>query len=449
MRSARPDSRSTAPAERLPALVRELGEARARTDAIFRCVAPEALRERPIPERHRLLFYLGHLEAFDRNLLLKRLPGDCAPNALDERLAFGIDPVEGDLPTDAPEDWPSVDAMRRYAVSVRAEIDARLRGGAPDAATARVLAEEPLLDAVLEHRWMHVETLFYMLHRLDPSRLDVPPPRAGSGRAEPATERVEIPAGATTLGAPEAAGAAFGWDNERREHRVEVPAFAIDATPVSNGAMLRFLRDGGYRDRALWTDDDWSWRERARIERPSFWREHSGRTLLRRLGGDVPLPLDEPAWVSHAEARAYARSAGAELPTEAQWHRAAFGAPSDVESPFPRGDEPAEPERGNFGRPWPDATPVDAHPRGASRFGVRDLVGNGWEWTSTPFAPFPGFVPQGFYPGYSADFFDGRHWVLKGGSPVTAPRLLRRSFRNWFQPHYRHVYAAFRCVGRR
>ena len=91
-------------------------------------------------------------------------------------------------------------------------------------------------------------------------------------------------------------------------------------------------------------------------------------------------------------------------------------------------------------------TPVGAHPDGDSAFGVADLVGNGWEWTSTPFAPLPGFEAFPFYPGYSANFFDGKHFVMKGGSARTAACMLRRSFRNWFQPHYPYVYATFRCV---
>jgi formylglycine-generating enzyme required for sulfatase activity len=89
---------------------------------------------------------------------------------------------------------------------------------------------------------------------------------------------------------------------------------------------------------------------------------------------------------------------------------------------------------------------VGSHPDGDSAFGVAELVGNGWEWTSTVFAPFPGFRPHPHYPGYSAPFFDGRHYVLKGASPATAACFLRRSFRNWFQPHYPHLYAAFRLV---
>jgi formylglycine-generating enzyme required for sulfatase activity len=89
---------------------------------------------------------------------------------------------------------------------------------------------------------------------------------------------------------------------------------------------------------------------------------------------------------------------------------------------------------------------VGSSPAGASAWGAEDLVGNGWEWTSTPFAPFPGFVPMASYPEYSADFFDGRHYVMKGASPVTSSNLVRRSFRNWFYGDYAYMYATFRRV---
>jgi iron(II)-dependent oxidoreductase len=90
--------------------------------------------------------------------------------------------------------------------------------------------------------------------------------------------------------------------------------------------------------------------------------------------------------------------------------------------------------------------PVGTHPDGQSAWGLHDVAGNGWEWTTTVFAGFPGFTPIASYPEYSADFFDGSHFVLKGGSPATARELLRPSFRNWFRPRYPYVYATFRTV---
>ena len=162
--------------------------------------------------------------------------------------------------------------------------------------------------------------------------------------------------------------------------------------------------------------------------------------------GGIPLPLSWPVYVSHAEAAAYCRWAGKKLPSEAQWHRAAYGAPDGTERSYPWGETAPDRTRGNFNFESWDAGPVDAHPAGASAFGIFDLLGNGWEWTSTHFGPFPGFRAAPYYPGYSANFFDGRHFVMKGGSPQTDACMLRRSFRNWFQPRYSYVYTTFRCV---
>jgi formylglycine-generating enzyme required for sulfatase activity len=159
------------------------------------------------------------------------------------------------------------------------------------------------------------------------------------------------------------------------------------------------------------------------------------------------LPLHEswPVYVSQCEASAYARWKGRRLMTEAEFHRAAYGSPSG-ERPFPWGDDPPEYRHGNFGFQHYDPCAVGSFPEGRSAWGVHDLVGNGWEWTSTVFSPFAGFEPMGSYPQYSADFFDGKHLVTKGASPATALPLIRRSFRNWFRPNYPYVYAKFRCV---
>ena len=137
---------------------------------------------------------------------------------------------------------------------------------------------------------------------------------------------------------------------------------------------------------------------------------------------------------------------GGALPSEAQFHRAAYGTPSGEERAYPWGNGTPDPRRGNFNFDRWDPVDVMATPFGDSAFGVAQLVGNGWEWTSTAFQPFPGFQPYDCYPGYSADFFDGHHMVLKGGSPRTAAVFLRRSFRNWFRPNYPYVYATFRCL---
>ena len=160
----------------------------------------------------------------------------------------------------------------------------------------------------------------------------------------------------------------------------------------------------------------------------------------------VSLPLDWPVYVSHAEAEAYARWTGRRLPTEAEYHRAAFGTPGGQEQSYPWGETPPGPEHGNFDFARFEPVPVGSFAAGESAWGVHDLVGNGWEWTSTVFGPFAGFEPMASYPEYSADFFDGQHYVMKGASTATATELIRRSFRNWFRPNYPYVYATFRTV---
>jgi formylglycine-generating enzyme required for sulfatase activity len=152
----------------------------------------------------------------------------------------------------------------------------------------------------------------------------------------------------------------------------------------------------------------------------------------------IPLPLDWPVYVSHAEASAYARWAERALPSETQWQRAAFGV-----------DDIAVVDDVTGNSPCFDPLAVDdPNLIAPGSFPVVGMRGNGWEWTSSVFAPFAGFRPLDFYPGYSKPFFDGKHFVLKGGSVRTVASMLRPSFRNWFQPHYPYVYAGFRCVDR-
>jgi formylglycine-generating enzyme required for sulfatase activity len=160
----------------------------------------------------------------------------------------------------------------------------------------------------------------------------------------------------------------------------------------------------------------------------------------------LPLPPAWPVYVSHAEASAYARWRGGRLPTEAEFQRAAFGSRDGGERLHPWGDAEPAADRGVFDFVSWDPEPAGAHPNGASAWGVEDLVGNGWEWTSTTFGPFPGFRAMASYPEYSADFFDGEHFVMKGASPATARELLRPTFRNWFRARYPYVYATFRCA---
>jgi ergothioneine biosynthesis protein EgtB len=428
-------------------LLRRLSVARARSDELFAIVRPEAFYDRPIAERHRIAFYKGHFEAFDWNLLGRRhFALDSFEPAFDQLFAFGIDPVDGGLPGDQPGDWPTRERIESYNGRVRTALDERLAAVFAFAAGCpRELAQ--LLQVAIEHRLMHLETFAYMLHQLPPDRKIGRPADPAAPSAPIVVPRmVEIPAGTATLGLPRVAESPFGWDNEFEELAVDVPAFRMDAFPVTNREYRDFLLAGGYRDRSLWKDEDWEWLQLSGTLHPAFWVSRGEQFSFRTMFGEIPLPLDWPVYVSQAEASAYARWAGKQLPGEAEWHRASYGTPEGVDRHFPWGNQQPDASRGNFDFARWDPTPVGSFPAGASAFGVIDLLGNGWEWTSTPFGPLPGFDPFPFYLGYSANFFDGQHYVVKGGSARTAACMLRRSFRNWFQPHYPYVYATFRCV---
>ncbi|MGH9325325.1 MAG: SUMF1/EgtB/PvdO family nonheme iron enzyme, partial [Terriglobia bacterium] len=414
-------------------LFTRLEQARERTDELFRLLKPEAYYDRPIAERHRIIFYLGHVEAFDWNLLSDRaLSLKRFNSGFDHLFAFGIDPIDGGLPSDRPKDWPAIEDIRHYNQQVRSQLDGALR--------TRDFSAEPsneesslaaLLNVAIEHRLMHAETLAYMLHQLPPERKAARPLPSLTATKHAEHRMVEIPPGEATLGLPRTGD--FGWDNEFETHCVKVPAFSIDAYGVTNGDFLRFMNAGGYESRNLWTDADWNWIRQDGIRHPALWMRAGNGWHYRTMFGEVPLPMEWPVYVSYAEASAYARWVEKSLPNEAEWHRAAYGTREGPERPFAWGEYAPDDPFGNFDFHHWDPCPVDAHPAGASAFGVNDLVGNGWEWTSTVFSPFPGFKPFPFYPGYSANFFDGQHYVLKGGSARTAACLLRRPFRNWFQ----------------
>ncbi|HEV2423239.1 MAG TPA: SUMF1/EgtB/PvdO family nonheme iron enzyme [Terriglobia bacterium] len=432
-------------AQRQIEIQNRMAGSRTETDKLFDLVRPDSLYERPIPERHRLVFYLGHLEAFDWNLLREPLGLAAFHPAFDKLFAFGIDPVDGGLPSDTPSDWPSIEDVRGYNQRIRRALDAAL-WESPRTEGLQPQDHRVRLNVAIEHRLMHAETLAYLLHQLPLERKVKPSLTPFHHGAPVAPGMVEIPAGAATLGIPRGNGH-FGWDNEFEESAVDVPAFAIDRYKVTNREFLRFLEAGGYEERSLWAESDWAWRTEHNVRHPAFWLAVDGRWHLRTMFDEIGLPLDWPVYVSHAEAGAYARWAGKALPTEAQWHRAAYGTPRDKERPYPWGSKPPEaPKCGNFDFAGWDPACVNAFPEGRSAFGAEDLLGNGWEWTASVFEPFPGFEPLPFYPGYSANFFDGHHYVMKGGSPRTAACMLRRSFRNWFQPHYPYIYAGFRCV---
>ncbi len=395
------------------ALAERMDQARRRTDELFDLLIPAAVYSRPIPERHRLIFYLGHLEAFDWNQIARNALGVSAfQPEFDQLFEFGIDPPVGQAAQDQAGDWPSVREVLAYNRRVRDSIDALLER-----------APEQIVHVAIEHRLMHAETLAYLSHNLAyDQKLSPAIDQRRAGRlVQPVM--IEIPAGDATLGQKREE---FGWDNEFSEHRVYVPAFNLGKYKVTNGQYLDYVRAGA--------------------PPPYFWIQRAGEWFYRGMFGEMPLPLNAPVYVTHQEASSFAHWAGKVLPTEAQFHRAAYATPPGRERPYPWGAAQPDASRGNFDFHGWDPTEVDSSPAGDSAFGVSQLTGNGWEWTSTQFGPFPGFEPFAFYLGYSKNFFDQEHYVLKGASPRTAACFLRRSFRNWFRPDYPYVYAGFRVA---
>ena len=423
-------------------------ETRRRTADLFGLLIPEAYYDQPIPLRHPVVFYEGHIPAFSVNTLLKRgLGRQGLDDDLELLFARGIDPEERSSADDvAIASWPSRDTVRQYTDRADDAILDALQCAPVEQDGHPVLHRGQAVFTLIEHEELHQETLAYMWHRLPLSRKQRPATAvAVTAGGVPESGQVAIPAGRATLGAM-LDEIPFGWDNEFPRLSRDVPAFAIDTHNVTNRQFLEFVTAGGYTNPDLWSETDWAWRTEAGIDHPPFWSRLGGDWLWRGMFELIPLPPAWPVYVSHAEARAYARWKRLRLPTEAEFHRAAFGTPQGLERSYPWGEAQPDPTRGNFGFQHWEPVPVGSYPAGVSAWGVHDLVGNGWEWTSTVFEGFPGFSPMASYPEYSADFFDGQHYVMKGASPVTASGLVRRSLRNWFRPHYPYVYAAFRCV---
>ena len=412
--------------------LRRYARNRRRSSRLFETVLPPAYDVRAIPLRHPPVFYEGHLPAFSFNKLVREaLGGRSIDPELELLFERGIDPANAAAAAGHERaHWPRRDEVLRFGRACDDAVTTALARADLDDASDPRLARGHAAWTILEHEEMHHETLAYLLHRipLEHKRAPAGYQTLTAPTDAPSRPRIEVPAGSVTLGvAP--VSIAFAWDNEQPEMRVDVARFECDRFPVTNRDWLAFVRDGG--------------------PVPAFWIESGDRFRLRGAWETLELPHSWPVWVTNAQARAYSDWAGRRLMTEAEYHRAAFGTPTGEERAFPWGDAPPTTEHGNFDWQRWDPEPVGSRPAGASAWGVHELIGNGWEHTATPFAPFGplgGFVPHPSYPQYSADFFDGNHYVVKGASPVTPREHLRRSFRNWYYADYPYVFGKFRTV---
>ncbi|HEV3230252.1 MAG TPA: SUMF1/EgtB/PvdO family nonheme iron enzyme [Solirubrobacteraceae bacterium] len=434
-----------------------LRAARERTLELVAGIENRDLERLHSPLMSPLAWDLGHIAAYEDLWLAHRHGG--LP-LLHPELASCYDAFETPRARRSEAQWLRPAAARAYMAEVRARVlEVIAREG---------LGDGTLHEMVIQHERQHNET---MLQTLGLARLDyhrpasLPAPAAPAGGASfTGLGYVEVPGGPFELGAPPER---FSYDNERPAHPVEVESFEIGVTPVTNGAWLEWIRQGGYDRRECWSDAGWEFSQGAGLRHPGGWIPAPDEELgFRewRTGGAAPLAPERPVvHVSWFEAQAFARSHGARLPTEAEWERAAtFDASSETKLAWPWGDaresDDTRPRRSritgaqdpvaraNFieRRLWGTA-PVGAFPAGAAPSGVLGMLGDVWEWTGSDFNEYPGFEAHP-YREYSEVFFGDRYKVLRGGSWASSERVATPTFRNWDLPQRRQIFAGLRLA---
>ncbi|MFD9967770.1 ergothioneine biosynthesis protein EgtB [Streptomyces sp. NPDC059011] len=415
-----------------------LTTARARTRLLTECVEDDELTAQHSPLMSPLVWDLAHIGNQEEQWLLRAVAGRDAIRPEIDSVYDAFEHPRAERPT-LPLLSPA--ESRTYASDIR--------GRVLDVLEAHPLHGSPLVHAafafgmIAQHEQQHDETML-ITHQLrrGPAALDAPEPPGGGTAGLPA--EVLVPAGPFTMGT---SAEPWALDNERPAHHRHLDAFHIDTTPVTNGAFQAFVADGGYTDERWWAPEGWEQIRRHHIGAPLFWRREGGEWLRRRFGVTEPVPEDEPVLhVSWYEADAYARWAGRRLPTEAEWEKAARHDPASGRSRrYPWGDEDPTPERANLGQRHLRPAPAGAYPEGASPLGVRQLIGDVWEWTSSDFLPYPGFAAFP-YREYSEVFFGPGYKVLRGGSFAVDAVACRGTFRNWDLPVRRQIFSGFRTA---
>ncbi|WP_374158587.1 ergothioneine biosynthesis protein EgtB [Mycobacterium sp. G7A2] len=303
---------------------------------------------------------------------------------------------------------------------------------------------------VVSHENQHDETMLQALSLRSGAPLLGRGAALPPGRTGVAGTSVLVPAGEFVLGV-DATTEPFSLDNERPAHVVDVPAFRIGRVPVTNGEWRGFIDDGGYREPRWWSAEGWTHRRQAGLTAPLFWGDGALTGTRTRFGHFEDIPDDEPVQhITYFEAEAYASWAGARLPTEVEWEKACAWDPATrTRRRYPWGTTAPTAALANLGGDGLRPAPVGAYPASASAYGAEQMLGDVWEWTSSPLRPWPGFTPM-VYENYSQPFFDGvttgDYRVLRGGSWAVAPGILRPSFRNWDHPIRRQIFSGVRLA---
>jgi len=423
-------------------------DARQRTIDLVADLTDEQLMGPQLAIINPFLWEIGHVAWFQEKWVLRDVAGERSLRVDGDSL-YDSAAIPHDTRWDLP--LPSREETLAYMRAVRDRVIERIERGTVDD------KERYFICLSVFHEDMHTEAFTYTRQTLA-----YPPPTFSSDgqRASLSSERtaprdigllpgdVEIPGGRFLLGA--LPSEPFAFDNEKWAHPVHIQPFAIARAAVTQAEFATFVDDRGYQCSELWSGAGWRWREGAGAEHPVYWRREGGGWQRRDFNRWVPLEPHRPVvHVNWWEADAYCRWAGRRLPTEAEWEAAASSEPgsggralSEAKRRFPWGNDPPTPDRANLGWRAMGTVDVDELAAGDSAFGCRQMIGNVWEWTSSDFGPYPGFVIDP-YKEYSEPWF-GTHKVLRGGSWTTQPRLLCNTWRNFYQPHRRDVWAGFR-----
>ncbi|MDQ6789619.1 MAG: ergothioneine biosynthesis protein EgtB [Candidatus Dormibacteraeota bacterium] len=418
-------------------IVNDLTEARLRTNELLAPLDEERLTTQYDQLMSPPVWDYAHIGVFEELWLVQTLSG-AAP--IDQELQTTYNAIE----------TPRVVRGRKKLLGVAESVDylARVRDRTLALLEEVTLDEgDPLLrdgfvyDLIIQHEHQHDETILQTLQLTPGVYRERLPELPAAAAVDPAM--VSVPAGLYPIGSD----THEPYDNEHRRHEVQLDPFEIDRLPVSNGDYLAFIEDGGYARQEHWSSDGWEWRWVFDVRAPEYWSEQDGQWTTSRFGHRVPLDPRLPvSHVSYFEADAFARWAGKRLPTEVEWEVAASWDPQPrVQRRHPWGDEPPTAGLANLGQSLLSTAPVGAYPLGASPLGCQQMLGDVWEWTSSDFRPYPGFVAFP-YAEYSEPFFGDGFKVLRGGSWATMPRLARTTFRNWDSRLKRQIFAGFRCA---
>lgn len=442
-RAAWPDFSQFRPHPSGATLAAWLRETQALTDTLFSVIDETRLDVPSIAIVNPPLWELGHVAWFQEFWIHRR--GSFAASSMIPGADRLYDSARVPHDTRWSLDLPDLDATRAYGKAILER-------------SLEVLARGPLTDELayltqlsILHQDMHNEAFCYMWQTLGyPMPLPAPPAAAGGSDAvaDRGAGDIEIPSCSLTLGAEPESG--FVFDNEKWAHEVELPGFAIARRTVSNSEFQAFVDDGGYGRREFWSDAGRRMLADLALAAPRYWRRDGDgwcRWCVKRFDRVIALDPREPVMhVSFHEAQAYCNWAGRRLPSEAEWECAAATGPDDAtKRRYPWGDAAKQPvatlARLDARFAGPAAT--GDFPDGRSGWGALQMLGNVWEWTSSRFAPYPGFSADP-YREYSAPWFETDHRVLRGGSFATPLRLIRNTWRNFYMPHRADMFCGFR-----